>query len=212
MGVCCFAPKKTEFLWWYWLLLASVVGIPMFLAALYVARKADSEEQKRAAGKKAWWIFLGAAVASFCLATTGVLIVSRDVAFLPVALGYLAGIMVTNGANDFARRSGRISFRILAVVGFLAGWYVLWMIGPWGAYRPQSWSLAPALEFLVCMLPAQAWGMFTLSSTCRNACLFLAALVAGAFLYWAVVRYGDVQGAYNLFTGIVRTSRGAAGP
>ena len=46
MGVCCFAPKKTEFLWWYWLLLASVVGIPMFLAALYVARKADSEEQK----------------------------------------------------------------------------------------------------------------------------------------------------------------------
>jgi len=62
------------------------------------------------------------------------------------------------------------------------------------------------------MLPARAWGMFTLASTRRNACLFLAALVAGAFLYWAVVRYGDVQSAYNLLASVVRMSRGAAGP
>jgi len=38
MGGCCFTPRKTQLLWWYWLLLFSVVGIPMFAAALYVQR------------------------------------------------------------------------------------------------------------------------------------------------------------------------------
>ena len=36
MGGCCFTPTKRDFLWWYWLLLASIVGIPMLLAVLYV--------------------------------------------------------------------------------------------------------------------------------------------------------------------------------
>ncbi|MGD1002509.1 MAG: hypothetical protein ABSA67_17600 [Candidatus Brocadiia bacterium] len=211
MGVCCFTPRKTEFLWWYWLLLASIVGVPMFLAALFVARRADSEEQKRAAGKRAWWIFLAAAVVSFALATVGVLHAPKHVACLPLVFGYLVGIIVVNAANEFALRRNRTSFRILAVVGFLGGWYVLWVLSPWGQYAPRNLSLSPALEFLVCMLPAQAWGTFTRASTRRNACMFLAALVAGAFFYWAVVRYGDVQSAYSLFARIGRPNSVAVG-
>jgi len=38
MGGCCFTPRKTQLLWWYWLVLFSVVGVPMFAAALYVQR------------------------------------------------------------------------------------------------------------------------------------------------------------------------------
>ncbi len=38
MGACCFTPKRTQFLWWYWLVLASIVGIPMLLAAWYIAQ------------------------------------------------------------------------------------------------------------------------------------------------------------------------------
>jgi hypothetical protein len=33
MGSCCFTPSKRDFLWWYWLLLASIVGIPMTMCA-----------------------------------------------------------------------------------------------------------------------------------------------------------------------------------
>ena len=57
MGGCCYTPTKKDFLWWYWLLLASIVGIPMLLAVLYVGRypKADEEEKKRR-GKRAAWI------------------------------------------------------------------------------------------------------------------------------------------------------------
>ena len=40
MGGCCFSPRPRQLLWWYWLLLFSVVGIPMLIAALYIQRKA----------------------------------------------------------------------------------------------------------------------------------------------------------------------------
>ena len=47
MGGCCFVPSKRHLLWWYWLLLTSIVGIPMLLAVLYVrGRTAVDEEEK----------------------------------------------------------------------------------------------------------------------------------------------------------------------
>ena len=42
MGGCCFTPRKTQLLWWYWFLLFSVVGVSMFIAAVYVGRAARS--------------------------------------------------------------------------------------------------------------------------------------------------------------------------
>ena len=47
MGSCCFTPRRTQFLWWYWLLLASIVGIPMFLACWYVARHTTADEEAK---------------------------------------------------------------------------------------------------------------------------------------------------------------------
>jgi len=41
MGSCCFTPRKSHFLWWYWLALATVIGAPMLLAAWYVANRVD---------------------------------------------------------------------------------------------------------------------------------------------------------------------------
>ena len=38
MGSCCFTPTKRDFLWWYWLFLVSIVGIPMLLAVWYVSQ------------------------------------------------------------------------------------------------------------------------------------------------------------------------------
>ncbi|NLE38592.1 MAG: hypothetical protein GX621_11255, partial [Pirellulaceae bacterium] len=58
MGGCCFTPTKRDFLWWYWLLLASIVGIPMLLAVWYVARSPEGDEElKQRRGKHAAWIF-----------------------------------------------------------------------------------------------------------------------------------------------------------
>ena len=74
MGSCCFTPRKYNFLWWYWLVLASIIGIPMLLAAWYMqhqklkiegaAEKEDSpaprellNEQYLKAGKTARRIF-----------------------------------------------------------------------------------------------------------------------------------------------------------
>ena len=58
MGSCCFTPRRTQFLWWYWLLLASIVGIPMFLACWYVARRKPTDEQVQSElGKNAAKIF-----------------------------------------------------------------------------------------------------------------------------------------------------------
>jgi hypothetical protein len=69
MGSCCFTPRRTQFLWWYWLLLASIVGIPMFLACWYVARhQAADEATKRLLGKRAAGIFWAGAIASAIVA------------------------------------------------------------------------------------------------------------------------------------------------
>jgi len=62
MGSCCFTPTSRDFLWWYWLLLVSIVGIPILLAVRYVAKSGGTEAQRREAGKEAARIFWTAAV------------------------------------------------------------------------------------------------------------------------------------------------------
>ena len=58
MGSCCFTPTKRDFLWWYWLLLASIVGIPMLAAVLYVSQfPAADDRQNKLRGRQAALIF-----------------------------------------------------------------------------------------------------------------------------------------------------------
>src|SRR2546426_225383 len=69
MGTCCFTPRRTQFLWWYWLLLASIVGIPMLLACWYVARHpATDEGTMETVGRKAARIFWGGVLLSALIA------------------------------------------------------------------------------------------------------------------------------------------------
>ncbi len=67
MGSCCFTPKKTQFLWWYWLLLFSIVGIPMFLAALYIERRSRTEGPDKKYALRASSIFWGSTIISCVL-------------------------------------------------------------------------------------------------------------------------------------------------
>ena len=64
MGTCCYSPKRSEFLWWYWLLLASVVGVPMFLACRYVERRAATEHETVELGRPASRVFWASALLS----------------------------------------------------------------------------------------------------------------------------------------------------
>ncbi|MCX7011818.1 MAG: hypothetical protein NTW86_04505 [Candidatus Sumerlaeota bacterium] len=93
MGTCCFTPRKTHFLWWYWLLLASVVGIPMLLAALYVFDGGDwTEEEMLCRGRRAGRVFWIATLVLLWLETTfGIYVISAMVEWsirgVPVAPG-----------------------------------------------------------------------------------------------------------------------------
>lgn len=72
MGSCCFTPRRTQVLWWYWLLMASIVGIPMLLACLYVARQKPGDEQaQQKVGRTAVLIFWAGTVVSTALAICG---------------------------------------------------------------------------------------------------------------------------------------------
>ena len=82
MGSCCFTPRKYNFLWWYWLVLASIIGIPMLLAAWYMQRQKRKieatpddavpvEDRLQKAGKKAGRVFWKCA---FLLAIAGMVV------------------------------------------------------------------------------------------------------------------------------------------
>ena len=200
MGGCCYAPSKREFLWWYWLLLASVVGIPMFLAAWYVARKESSEEEKRELGKKASIVFLVATVISFALAVTLGCCIAKHMDYLSLVGGFLIAVILANGAAKALRKNTTISGRIFPVLGHLLLWSLVCaidavflgdMVGL-DSGRPgvlPIYSLPAFFSvFAVCMLPAFCWSRFVDSPTTRNARQFLLGIVVGAFLFWAVTQ------------------------
>ena len=147
MGSCCFTPKKTHFLWWYWLGLASIVGIPMLLAARYVARRrAAGDTDLAAAGRRAsrifWWntcVFLVLGIALGCwLASSMATIFSRETfkygtTFYVLALEFFCCFFMTNVATRYAK--GRSQFKNgLIVLGILGIWLLLsvftWLANP----------------------------------------------------------------------------------
>ena len=206
MGSCCFTPRRTQFLWWYWLLLASIVGIPMFLACWYVARhKPANDEAKKNLGRKASLIFWSGTLASAAFIVfvgwhiyqsihteprsypmfTGWEWFSDFEAFVTLLAGFLTGVAVWTALGTAAYKGS-----IGRMVGMLLVFLLLTCVFPFGLLRADPSDL-PML-WAACILPAHFFGAFTREPTQRTALNATIGFVVGAFLYWAVMKYWAV--------------------
>jgi len=202
MGGCCFTPKKTQLLWWYWLLLFSVVGIPMLVAALYVQRCARHGIIEKYDVRRASCIFwLGA----FCsLLVMGLLLAfvvhrgwlaggrSRDVAVFVVR--FLVWLMVAVAAAKHSAKLGRWYGRLVCVLCYAlvpAGLaWISWGVISLGGFSVMGVVPLAVMKFGACMLPAHYWHRFTTVPETKRAWLFLGGLACGAALFWVVSQYG----------------------
>jgi hypothetical protein len=209
MGSCCFAPTRRQFLWWYWLLLVSIVGIPMLLAVLYVSRQKDADEATRQArGKTAAAIFWGgtfvvAVGINFVLAwafrivdlpepSEGGWFFTRDTAvywrggYMLLALQFFAALVAANLTNDAVRKLpwyGRILLLVPCLLGYLAAISCLGLV-----HRRPAINV---MHFLACMLPAHYWRKFKDVSNPKTAWHALGAFVVGAILFSLVSYWGE---------------------
>jgi hypothetical protein len=200
MGGCCFTPKKTQLLWWYWLLLFSIVGIPMFVAALYVRRAARhgvvEPWQVRRASRIFW---LGACipvVLLFALMFRKQRIPwpERCGEMFAYAVGFLFWLAIAVGAAKLTekaqcRYTGAAVVACCAMVPAIATWLPYVLLMPVLSYSIGVQPMG-VMKFLVCMLPAHYWYRFTVSPSTKRAWLFLGALAIGTALFWVVSQYG----------------------
>ncbi len=208
MGGCCFTPRKTQLLWWYWLLLFSVVGIPMFAAALYVQRAARHgiiEPWQVRAASHIFWLgtFLVFLLVGLVTLTVGAGWLQSE-RFGNMALfagSFVFWLAVAVAAAKVTEKTHRRHAR-LAVATFCAltpatlTWLPYALLG---SSVQSGIGLLPlgVMKFVVCMLPAHFWYRFTTAPDRRRAWLFLATLAVGTFFFWLVSRYG-----YNLHVGV----------
>jgi len=210
VGSCCFTPTKRDFLWWYWLLLASIVGIPMFLAVLYVGRCQDlDEEAKQRRGKRAAGIFWAG---TFLLATALFFIVNgvlgviypgetaygysfnswqHDNCFegwIALAVQFFFATVAANGTNSLVRKRRLRARMPLFVLGI--GLYVVFMVLCPVELRFRRPAIH-MMQFLVCMLPAHFWGGFKDSPDTGHAWKALWAFLAAAPLFFLVSYFGE---------------------
>lgn len=151
MGSCCFTPRRSQFLWWYWLLLASIVGIPMLIACWYVARQAKAGQgADPTLGKTARFIFWSGAVLSACV-LIGVLhaLIAHfqpewmnldgdrvtETYFSPgylwaLVASYLGSVAVLAGAYDPHATRGGITSSSLLALALLVLIPMLWGVHP----------------------------------------------------------------------------------
>ncbi len=201
MGSCCFTPRRTQFLWWYWLLLASIVGIPMLLAAWYVARHPYiDDEARQKVGKRGsaifWysslvmaglvflvtWLFFQkyhpASVYSYSpteVGTFGTLIIS-----------FLGGVaLLTAGDDRGGRRKARIIIPLLATS-------LLFLLTIFSATSITEFFLLLA----VCLFAAHFIGLFSEKPTQRTAWQALLMLILSTFLFWGSAKYGKIANLY----------------
>jgi hypothetical protein len=204
MGGCCFTPTKRDFLWWYWLLLVSIVGIPMLLAVMYVTvAPATDEAAKKRRGQVAAWIFwigtVVTAVASYFVLDFVLDHVYPESSthwweggeayhdsYVFLALQFCVAFVCANLTNGFVRGKewyGRIP-------SFLAGivMYLFALAVPDLLFRRPAINV---MQFMACMLPAHYWGLFKASPEQWTAWRALAAFVAGAPLFFVVSYFGE---------------------
>jgi hypothetical protein len=207
MGACCYSPTKNQFLWWYWLLLTSIVGIPMLLAVLYVASApAGDEEARKRRGKTAAWIFwigtVAVAIATFFVVDS-VLMAGRsgnpgDESFWiflyswgweVLAIQFFlatAATIVAEGAVRKRHWHRRVPLFVICVAAYLLLLVMLYFAGI-GFRRPAIHGM----QFLACMLPAHYWGIFKESPEPRHAWKVLGAFLVGAGLFFFVSYFGE---------------------
>jgi len=195
MGSCCYTPTKRDFLWWYWLLLLSIVGIPLLAAVLYVARaKGDDGETKKARGKGAALIFwVGTAMVSFLVLTClrfylGGSRLSDSFAegFTVLAIQFFLAFVAANAANNAVRKQ-RWYFRIPILVACIGVYFFLLI----GSNLCFGYPAVNGMQFLVCMLPAHCWGQFRDRPETREAWRALLAFVVAAPLFFLVSYHGE---------------------
>jgi hypothetical protein len=216
MGGCCFTPRKTQLLWWYWLLLFSVVGIPMFAAALYVQRASGRGMLDRRDVRRASQIFwLGTGLSLLLMGLLLLVILTyvgppsagrhwESIGFAVSFIFWLAIAVAAAKTADKVRH--RLARPVIVAAYALVPAYLVWLPSalPYRAAM-EAWFLVPVslLKFIVCMLPAHFWHVFAVSPTRRKAWLFVLAMAVGTILFWLVSQYGlDLQmGLYGLLWG-----------
>jgi hypothetical protein len=205
MGDCCFTPTKRDFLWWYWLLLVSIVGIPMLLAVMYVSvAPATDEAGKRRRGQVAAWIFwLGTAVTTAATFAVLWLVLNRVYPGVAVrewwrnegawhdgsvflAVQFCVAFIFASLTNGLVRGKSRYARILWFVVGILT--YVVVFLLPDLAFRRPTVNV---MQFIVAMLPAHCWGAFKALPERRAAWKTLAAFVIAVPLFFIVSCYGE---------------------
>lgn len=203
MGGCCFTPRKTQLLWWYWLLLFSIVGIPMFAAALYARHAARHGLIEPWQARRASRIFWLGACLSLLLFSLVLLCAGFEIRRLPgerywnavmLVAGFLFWLMVAVGAAKLTRKAEpRYARAAVVACCAITPAVVTWL--PYALLSPAvqyGIGLLPmgVMKFLVCMLPAHHWHRFTVAPSMKRAWLFLGALALGTALFWVVSQYG----------------------
>ena len=202
MGGCCFTPTKRDFLWWYWLLLASIVGIPMLLAVWYVARGSEeTDEEKRRRGKTAAWIFwcgtFAVAIVSFFAVDALLEMFYRPsesfwqvrehfTGWVCLAVQFFFATVAANGANSLIQK--RPWFARIPLLVLCIAFYAMFVeaFGP-GFRRPAI----HIMQFMACMLPAHHWGLFKDTPDTRHAWNALWAFLVASGLFLLVSYFGE---------------------
>jgi uncharacterized membrane protein len=207
MGSCCFTPTKRDFLWWYWLFLLSIVGIPMLLAVWYVSQGSNLDEQdKLRRGKVAARIFwLGTLVVGFSTFFIvdailkafysdpsdtsywgiGYSVFAHRAGWIMLAIQFCIATVAANGANNLVRKRPLYQRIPLLVVCLGAYWLAASVIVPFT--RPAIHFM----QFLVCMLPAHWWGVFKDTPDTGRAWRAFWAFFAAAALFFLVSYFGE---------------------
>ena len=203
MGSCCFTPTKRDFLWWYWLLLASIVGIPMLLAVWYVSRGTNVDEQEKLQrGKVAaqifWWGTFVVGFSTFFLVYNLLeILYPNDDEYFWQKHNYFAGYSVlavqfciatvaANGTNSLVRKH-RLLLRIPLVLLCL-GIFLMAVATADVPFRRPAINL---MQFLVCMLPAHYWGVFKDTPDTSRAWKAFWAFFVAAVLFFFVSYFGE---------------------
>jgi hypothetical protein len=211
MGSCCFTPTKRDFLWWYWLLLASIVGIPMLLAVLYVARYPDADEEtKKRLGRRAAWIFWAGtwvvAVSIFFLVDAllktfysdpsdrsywgiGYSVFAYRAGWGALAMQFFFATVAANGVNSLVRKQRW--YVGIPVVIFCVILYLTFMAMLCPIEIPFRRPAIHAMQFLVCMLPAHYWGVFKDTPDASRAWKAFWAFLTAAVLFFLVSYFGE---------------------
>jgi phosphoglycerol transferase MdoB-like AlkP superfamily enzyme len=234
MGSCCFMPSKKQFLWWYWLLLFSIIGIPMLAAVWFVSRQ--PEEKRCKAGWFASIIFwagsifvlIGCFIAASRIhqAMYGAAravpqfwhtaAYEQEMVFVYLVMNFFLSLAGAQLVYSMARRCKHWYSRMPVAAGFVAFWTFMMMFfhSGFGPMPKTDWVFPPILviQLLICAPTAFYWGRFKGVPSRVAAWKALAAALVSFLLFSVLIYYGpDFYDAtvvpWLRDTGIARVTR-----